>query len=153
MSLANPVKTFRIGIIASVAFDHPHWLDEKLGANLDKIAHLYTNGVNRHVLDWARVNGLPFTCYPPYNGVSVLTSNNQIIASSDKVFILATPESRNGKVVAEECCKRSVQHELAEFEPLAYWKERVCRAQEIIGGADNADIEANPTLKALKAAL
>lgn len=110
----SPARKFRIGIIASKSFDSPNWFEKRFTPNVDKISHLYTNGVNQLVIDFAKSAGLACTIYP-IKGNSAPWSNSRIIENSDKVYILATPDSHNSQQAKSECEKQGVKFEVVEF--------------------------------------
>jgi len=131
MSLLD-IKRFRIGVIASKSFDDPDFLSERLGPHLDQIIHLYTNGVNPLVTEFARINGVSYSVFPPNRGNSIIWSNNRIIENADKVYILAAPGSSSAKMAEEECRKKGVKFELIEREPVGHWKQKALAAGEVL---------------------
>lgn len=151
MSLIAPKKTFRVGVIAAKGFDNPDYLPAKFGPHLEEIMTVYTNGVNSLVTEFCQTNGLTYTVFPVSR--NTLWSNGRIVENSDKIYILSTPTSHNTELVKKECEKQGKPFEVFEMEPLAGWKEKVCRAQEILGAATEEDLNAQPVLKALKGIL
>ena len=152
MSLTTVPKQFCLGIIAAKGFDNASFLPERLGPHVEQIAHVYTNGVNPLVTAFCIEHGIVYTVFPVTGG-KTLSSNNLIADNSDKVYIIGTPESSNTKNIVETCEKKGVKHEIFTFEPIAPWKEKVCRAQEVLSALPKEEIDASAGLKALKGVL
>lgn len=152
MSLTTiPERKFRIGIIMSKGFDDPDWLPNKLAAYADQILVVSTNGVNSLVSEFCQAHGIVYTVYPVSR--NTLWSNGRIVENSDKVYILGTPDSHNSMLAKQECEKQGKKFELVEREQVAAWKEKVCRANEVLDAASEEDLAAQPVLKALKGIL
>ncbi len=132
MSLAAPiVKQFSYAIFASKNLDDPQFLPDQLGGNLSSIAHIYTNGANRLVEDFAREHGIPCTIHP-LQGSNLLTSTHAILAVVDAAYIVADDASKSAGQIREMCESKGVPYKLFPFEPASHWKLKVCRAQEIL---------------------
>ncbi len=150
MSIAP--QTFKIGIICATSFDNQDWFADRLGAHLELISHVYTNGANSLVTDFCRLNGLTTTIYP-INRNSAPWSNSRIIEQSDKVYILGTPDSKNSQLAQQECERRGVKFERIDHEPIAFWKEKTGKIAEIMSAQDKDQIEYNEALKAIRRVL
>jgi len=149
MSLSPLVVTYALGILAAKDFDNPQMLDDLLGAKLKSIAHLYTNGANPLVTQFALENGLSYTVFPINAGRGLPLSTRQVVEASEVVLIIATPKSHSTKQIANECNERSdkdpaFKWRTIEYEPVTYWREKVGRVAEFIGNMDKDEIEANP---------
>lgn len=151
MSLENtqPAHTYRLGLLCSRDFDSRDLLDDMLGAKLATISHLYTNGVNALVTDWARENGLPYTVYPISGGRGLPASTRDVVEASDVVLIIASAESKSAEQIATICRDRAARerraHEalpdnpepvfkwrLQEYEPINHWRAKVQQVAEIV---------------------
>jgi hypothetical protein len=132
MSLSNPPNKFNLGIIAAKNLDDPEFLDNLLSKNLDKIAHIYTNGANQIVLDYARENGVICTIYP-INSRCVQWSNSKIMEASDFVFLISNEESKSTKLAQEECekevskNKRKFSYRMVFFDPVSNLKSKIAK--------------------------
>lgn len=152
MSLTTiPERKFRIGIIMSKSFDDSDWLPNKLAAHADQILTVSTNGVNSLVAEFCQAHGIVYTVYPVSR--NTLWSNGRIVENSDKIYILGTPESHNSILAKQECEKQNKKFEVVEREQIAVWKEKVCKAQEVLAAIPEEDLVAQPALKALKGVL
>ncbi len=146
MSLTES-KTYSIGIIAAISFDNPDWFTERLAPHLEQISAVHTNGANALVTEFCRQNGVCYSVWPINGGRTAPWSNSRIIENSDKVYILATAESKNSKQAQQECVKKKVSFELIEFEPAGHWKEKIGKVAEIVAACPKE--EQNETLKAI----
>lgn len=150
--MTTPPAKFKLGIIAAKTFDDAEFLEEKLGPHLGKLGQLFTNGVNKTVMDFALANGVVHTVFPIHAGNTAPWSNSRIIENSDKVYILSTPNSHNSVKAKTECERQGKPYEVFEFEPLLHWKEKVCQVQEILESLPK-DENNNETIKAIKGIL
>jgi hypothetical protein len=162
MSLVNKeAATFNLGIIASKNLDDPEFLNDLLGEKLDKIGHLFLNGANSLVTDFARENGVTYTVFP-INKRSLPWSNSRIIESSDFVFIIASDESKSAKSAEEECQKRAAKeginnlglkrkfaYKVVGFEPISHWRDKICKISEVLAATTKEDLEKSSALKAI----
>lgn len=133
-------KQFRYAILSAKNFDDPSFLAEQIGANLANIGHIYTNGANRLVEDFARENGIPCTVYP-IQGSNLLTSTHLILNAVDAAYIIDAEGSKSAGQIKAMCEEKGVGYKLFPFEPCSHWKLKVCRAQEILAAADEKDQE------------
>lgn len=161
MSLVNKeAVTFNLGVIASKNLDDGEFLNNLLGEKLDKIGHLFLNGANSLVTDFARENGVTYTVFP-INKKSLPWSNSRIIESSDFIFIIASDDSKSAKSAEEECkkrvekeagnqaIKRKFAYKVVMFEPISHWRDKVCRISEVLTATTKEDLEKNSALKAI----
>ncbi len=153
MSLTTPpqVKQYRLGVIAAKTLDDPGYLDELLGDKTETISHLYSNGANPFVAQFAADHGLPLTTFPLTGGRSLPWAISRIIENSDFVYIIGTPQSKSAGQAATECELRKVKHRLIQFEPCQYWKDKAMDVAEFITAMTAEDVErAGPWLTAVK---
>ncbi len=128
-------KQFAYAILSAKNFDDLSFLAEQIGANLANIGHIYTNGANRLVEDFARSNGIPCTVYP-LEGSNLLTSTHLILNEADAAYIIEAEGSKSAGQIKALCEEKGVAFKLFPFEPCSHWKLKVLRAQEILGGVD-----------------
>ncbi len=124
-------KQFRYAILSAKNFDDPSFLAEQIGGNVANIGHIYTNGANRLVEDYARSNGIPCTVYP-LEGSNLLTSTHLILNESDAAYIIEAEGSKSAGQIKTMCEEKGIGYKLFPFEPCSHWKLKVCRAQEIL---------------------
>lgn len=152
MSLIT-TKRFRYAVFASKNLDDPQFLPDQLGTNLPSIGHIYTNGANRLVEDFAREHGIPCTTHPLQSS-NLLTSTNAILAEVDAAYIVADDASKSAGQIREMCESKGVPYKLFPFEPVTHWKLKVCRAQEILAALpEELENEWAGTVAALRKAL
>lgn len=155
MSLtAPPVKQFAYAIFASKNFDDPDFLAEQIGGNLAAIGHVYTNGANQFVIDFAAGNGIPVTIFP-LRGSSLPASTHQILEKVDAAYIVADDASKSAAQIKETCEKKGIGHKWLTFEPITHWKTKVLRAQEILAALPKGDLDESwkGVIEALRKAL
>ncbi len=133
-------KQFRYAILSAKNFDDPSFLAEQIGGNLANIGHIYTNGANRLVEDFARSNGIPCTVYP-LEGSNLLTSTHLILNEADAAYIIEAEGSKSAGQIKALCEEKGVAFKLFPFEPCSHWKMKVLRVQEILAAADEDDGE------------
>ncbi len=148
-----PVRTFRVGIIAAKNLDDPQFLPDLVGENLGAIEHLYTNGANALVTDFARENGIPCTVFPIAGGRGLPWSTSRVIFHSEFVYIIATPESKSTPQVAGACEAKGTKYKVVPYEPLARWKQSVEKTREIISAMSKDELAASPYAQAILQAL
>lgn len=146
MSLAHPTpaKIFSYGIIASSGFDDKNLLPELFEGHLNSIGHIYTNGANPFVLDFARNYGIPHTVFPLTAHRSLPWSTSRIVEASDAVYVIANEESKSAKIVLEQCERRAkkdakFKYKLVGFDSVGFWKGKVFKAKEILACATPED--------------
>lgn len=140
MSLTTPapVKRFNYAIFASRNLDDPAFLGEQIGGNLVNIGHIFTNGANQLVEQFARENGITCTV-APLQGSNLFTSTHTILEQVDAAYIVADESSHSAAQIKEMCEKKAVGYKLLPFEPITHWRTKVLRAQEILAAADWTD--------------
>ncbi len=159
MSIAPPPPSqYTIGVIAAKTLDDAEYLNDLLGEKVANIAHVYTNGANPLVVDFARENGIPCTVYPINAGRGLPWSNDQIISVSQFVYVIGSEESKSAGQALVQCEREkerrpTFRHKLLQFEAINHWRSKVCRAAEILDAQEKDAIEASPALKALKGIL
>lgn len=157
LSTTQPIRQYNLGIICSKNFDNPDFLFDLLNKNLVAIKHIYTNGANQLVTDFAKENGISYTVYP-INCRSLPWSNSRIIESSEFVFILGDEESKSAKIANEDCERHKIKnpkfsYRFVKFDPIQPWKQKVIEINEIINLISKEDLEKNDALKAIAKAL
>ena len=144
-----PPPQYAIGIICSKALDDPDVLPELIGPHLAAISHVYGNGANKLVADFAASHGLILTTFPLTGGRSLPWSTSLILDHSDFVYIVADPSSKSAISAAEACVKREVKHRVIPFSPYMHYAEKMGKVAEILSAISKEEIEANGTLRAL----
>lgn len=127
MSLETPppVKTYRLGVVAAKNLDDPSFLSDLISENVPAISHLYTNGANALVTDFAREHGIPYTVFPLNGGRSLPWSNSRIVETSDFVYVIGTTSSKSAGQAVAACVAAKVKHRLISYDPCTHWRERV----------------------------
>lgn len=155
MSLSNPPSKFNLGVIAAKNLDDPEFLDNLLSKNIDRIAHIYTNGANQLVINYARENGIICTIYP-INSRCIQWSNSKIMESSDFVFLISNEDSKSTKLAEEECekevakNKRKFSYRVVCFDPVSNIKNKLAKIKEVIDTMKEDEVDQNTHLKAIK---
>lgn len=147
MSLQSP-KLFNLGILASKGFDDPDFINELTLEHLGSIGHIFTNGANKLVTDFAQQNGIPFTVFPLI-GRSLPWSTSQILDHVEFVYIIASPESKSANQIQVDCVKRHIKHRVVPYDPFTHWQEKLGKVAEILSATTREEIEHNDTLKAI----
>lgn len=160
MSLEAPpdIPRYHLAVIAPKDFDSDALLDETLGPKVANIAHLYTNGANRRITDWALTHGIGHTVYPITCGRGLPASTRDIIEASDVVLVIETPESKSARQVADMCAARSKRDadfrwRKIAYDPVANWREKVGRVEEALAAMSEDDKAASPWLQAVEEAV
>jgi hypothetical protein len=152
MSLSDPkpVKTFKLGVIASKSLDDPGFLPDLLGDKTDVISHIYTNGANPLVTSFALEHGIPYTVYPITAGRGLPLSTRDIVMASEFVYIISTPDSKSASQVEKVCAQWLAERpdvfkgfKVLEYDSISHWKGKVCKAAEILACMSKEDTEKN----------
>lgn len=146
---AKPLHQWRLGIVAAKDFDSRDFLEDLIGGNLGAISHVYTNGANQLVVDFAIANGLPITIYPIAGGRGLPASTCDILANSDFVYIIATPESKSAATIKAGCEARKLRHKLVSYESITHWREKVGKVAEILAAMPEEERQANEWAEAI----
>jgi hypothetical protein len=170
MSLINtpPVPQYSLGILAAKDFDSRDLLDDLLAAKVETIQHLYTNGANALVTDFAMRSGIPFTVYPVSGGKGLPWSTREVVEASEVVLIIATPESKSAAQIVKACREREArlkagaQRQLdageavttfkwreIPYEPISHWREKVCQVEEALAALTEEDVAASDFARAV----
>ncbi len=146
MSLATvtPIPQFALGIIASKTLDDAQFIPDLIGANVAAISHIYTNGANPLVAQYAQDHGIPNTVYPLTGGSNHLTSTGLIAEKVVKVYLIADGQSKSATQVEEVCKQKGVTCRRFGYEAAAHWREKVCKTAEILAGMTDEERKANP---------
>lgn len=155
MSLNTPPvpKQYRLGIVASCALDDPDFLTELISDKAPSISHIYTNGANKLVSDFAAAAGIPCTTFPLTGGRSLPWSTSHILDNAEFVYIVADPASKSAVQVALACEARKVKHRLVPYTPYTHWAEKAGKVSQILAALSPDDLAANETLKAIRKAI
>lgn len=153
LSTIEPIRQYNLGIICSKSLDNPDFLFDLIYKNLAVIKHIYTNGANSLVTDFAKENGISYTVYP-INCRSLPWSNSRIIESSEFVFILCDDDSKSAKLAKDDCEKHRLKnpkfsYKIVKFDPIQPWKQKMVEVTEIINLIPKEDLEKNEALKAI----
>lgn len=149
MSLTpTPPPQLRLGIIASRNLDAPEFLHDLLSEKVAAIFHLYTNGVNPLVTEFALEHGLPHTVFPAQCS-NTLKSNGQIVSSSDFVLIISDQDSKNAPLVKKECEEKGVKHRIVLYDSASFWKTKMAKVKSLVEGATKEELEASVALRAI----
>ncbi len=150
LSTTEQVKQFEVGVILSRNFDNGEILDSNLGPHLAQISHVHTNAPEPGgvVLEkFARSNGLPLTIWPTSQHAFV--SVNKVLEHSKFIYIITDGKSKVAQMAAEECKKKNLKHKIIQYDPCEFWREKVCKIEEILSAATNEELAKNEILKAL----
>lgn len=150
MSLTNTpdIPQYSLGLLCAKDFDSRDTLWDLLGGKLETIKHLYTNGANVLVTDFAREHGLAYTVFP-IQGRGLPASTRDVVDASEVVLIISTPSSKSARQVAEVCKARAkVDPEFKwrsiDYSPIDHWRTKVCRISEIMEGMSAEDRKESP---------
>lgn len=143
MSLSTALKQYSLGLICAKNLDDRDFLSELIGGNVSLVSHIYTNGANPLVLDYAQAHGIPYTTFPLTGGRSLPWSNSEVISHSDFIYVVATPDSKSAGAAIAECVKQKKKHRLISYEPINHWRGKVCKIQEILDAMPREDLQAN----------
>lgn len=154
LSTPTPPKRYGYGIIPSKSFDAPDLLEDLFIDKLDSVGHIYTNGASDLVARFAAAHGFPYTVFPLTGGKGLLWSTDCIIERADRVYVIASEESKSAAQVMQICAKRASEDEkfkykLIPFEAVSHWKDIVFSSKEILHAATRDEIDKNPVLKSL----
>lgn len=155
MSLAAPVppKQYPIAILASTSLEDETLIPTLLGENITAVSHIYTNGANSLVTQFAASYGIAFTIYPLTGGASLPGSTNAILEHVRFAYVIVDGASKSGKLIIETCEKKAIQHKVVKFDPVDYWRFKVHKAREILAGATKEDVAASVHLQSVVKAL
>ena len=162
MSLSDPkpVKTFKLGIVASKSLDDPGFLPDLLADKLTVISHIYTNGANPLVTAFALEHGIPYTVYPITAGRGLPLSTRDIVVASEFVYIISTPDSKSAKQVEKVCAQWQAEqpevfkgYKVLEYDSVSFWRQKVCKTAEILACMSKEDIERNGWFKSVSEAI
>lgn len=134
-----PAALYNLGVIAAKDFDSHDLLTETLGPKLPTIRHLYTNGANGLITDFARENGITHTVFPITGGRGLPASTRDIVDASEVVLIIATPLSKSAKQVEAACAEKEKKSpefkwRVIQYDPIDHWRSKVCKIAEIVAG-------------------
>ena len=154
MSLATPEKPpqYPVAILASKNFDDPSFLEEVVGASILNVSHVYTNGANKLVADFAACNGLPCTVFPLTHS-NLLKSTGLIIEQVAFVYIISTLDSKSAAIIEDLCVKASRKFKVIPYEPYGHWCEKVCKVNEILDAMPKEELEKDGWAKAARRVL
>jgi hypothetical protein len=148
MSLTT-TKTYNIGIISSKGLDDPDFLQELIGDNIKFIEHIYTNGVNKLVLDFAHNNGIPYTIFPLVNK-NIFWSTAKILENVEFVYLISSPESQSTTKIYEECLKKKIKTKIIPYVPYTHWQQKVEEFGKVMAAIPKEEIENSVILKTLE---
>lgn len=161
MSLSGTASglKYNLGILASKDFDSRDLLWDTLSDKLETIRHVYTNGVNPLVMEFARNYGIPYTVYPVHGGRGLPASTHDVVDASDFVLVIATPESKSVETITKICAEK-VGKPLSEgripfkwrvipYEPYSHWCAKVQRIGEIVGALGKDELATNEWARAV----
>ncbi len=143
-----------VAIVAAKSLDDPSFIEEMIGGHVGSISHVYTNGASKLVTDFARDNGIPCTVLP-IQGRGLPASTRDIVAASQFVYIIETPDSKSAKQVVKICEERKKRdptftgHRVYQHDPATVWREKVGKVAEILACMGKDDMAANAWAQAV----
>lgn len=161
MSLENitPIVRYNLGILAAKDFDARELLWDNLGAKLQYVRHIFTNGTNPLVCEFAQENGIAYTVFPVSGGRGLPASTHEVVEASDYVLLISTPGSKSAGMIAEKCAAKAARPvkvdepkfgwRTIEYDPYTHWREKVEQVREIMGTMSKAERAENPWVQAI----
>ena len=147
MSLTSTpeIPQWTLGLFAPKDFDNPQLLDDVLGPKLANIRHLYTNGANSLITDFARANGVSYTVVPISGGRGLPASTRDIVDASEVVVVISMPESKSSAQIAAICEAKAARDEtfkwrIEHYDPVAHWRGKVGKVAEILACMDRKEL-------------
>lgn len=156
--LSTTPDTWSLAVFAASDFDDRALLEDLLVPNLTAIRHINTNGANALVTSFALAKGIPHTVYP-IGSRGLPASTRDILDVSDFAYIFATPDSRSAAQIATLCEKRAGNAEVSfgwrriDHDPISHWRQKVCKAQEILACLSRDELKDSAWAKQVEGAL
>lgn len=128
--LVPSIPQFPVAIICSKSLDNAAFIPDLVGANVAAISHLYSNGANPLVAQFAADHGIPHTIFPLTGGRSFPWALTQILEHAQFVYVIGDQHSHGSEQAIQACIAKGIQFKEVVYDSVAHWKEEMVKMQE-----------------------